>query len=163
SLKGRLRAFIWRIVGPPLETQRRFNAALVDHINRNVAAHQQAQQATAALIDAARREFEALIRFESLLVQYLQTITMYVDSKDRSAGGREMRDRVALAEQRVAALKRELDAMAARGARPAAPSTTPGADQNAPPAAAAFSASVDSLTYVGFEDRFRGSQEEIRG
>ena len=163
SLKGRLRAFIWRIVGPPIETQRRFNAALVDHINRNLAAHQQAQQATAALIDAARREFEALVRFESLLVQYLQTITIYVDSKDRSAGGRELRDRVALAEQRVAALKRELDATAARAGRAVTASAAPGADPKAPPAAAAFSANVDSLTYVGFEDRFRGSQDEIRG
>jgi len=164
SLKGRLRAFIWRIVGPPLETQRRFNAALVDHINRNVAAHQQAQQASAALVDVARREFEALVRFESLLVQYLQTITVYVDSKDRSAGGRELRERVALAEQRVAALKRELDTTA-RGARAAAPATAPatqpGEQKAAPPAA--FSANVDSLTYVGFEDRFRGSQDEIRG
>src|SRR5262249_995729 len=40
SLKGRLRAFIWRLVGPPLESQSRLNAALVDHINRNVAAHE---------------------------------------------------------------------------------------------------------------------------
>src|SRR5581483_4637874 len=38
SLKGRLRAFVWRLVGPPLETQKRFNAALVDHLNRNIAA-----------------------------------------------------------------------------------------------------------------------------
>ena len=44
SLKGRLRGFVWRLLGPPLETQRRFNAALVDHVNRNVAAHQDAQQ-----------------------------------------------------------------------------------------------------------------------
>ena len=32
-----------------------------------------------------------LVRFESLLVQYLQTITVYVDSKDRSLGGPELR------------------------------------------------------------------------
>src|SRR5207249_2619285 len=35
SLKGRLRAFVWRLVGPALETQKQFNAALVDHLNRN--------------------------------------------------------------------------------------------------------------------------------
>ena len=33
SLKGRLRALIWRIVGPPLETQKGFNASLVDHLD----------------------------------------------------------------------------------------------------------------------------------
>ena len=48
SLKGRLRAFIWRIVGPPLETQRQFNAALVDHLNRNVHAHEESAKATRA-------------------------------------------------------------------------------------------------------------------
>src|SRR5581483_1758146 len=40
SLKGRLRGFIWRIVGGPLETQKQFNAALVDHLNRNTTAQQ---------------------------------------------------------------------------------------------------------------------------
>ncbi len=38
SLKGRLRGFIWRVLGPTLEAQQRFNAALVDHVNRNVSA-----------------------------------------------------------------------------------------------------------------------------
>ena len=163
SLKGRLRGFVWRLIGPPLETQRRFNAALVDHINRNVAAHQESQRATEALLEAVRREFDALVQFESLLIQYLQTITVYVDSKDRSAGGHELRERVALAEQRVAALKREIDGAQARAGRaapaPQAPSET--RSERAGPAAA-FSANVDSLTYVGFEDRFRGSQDEIR-
>jgi SAM-dependent methyltransferase len=163
SLKGRLRAFVWRLAGPPLEAQRRFNAALVDHINRNIAAHQEAQQATAALLEVARREFEALVRFESLLVQYLQTITIYVDSKDRSAGGHELRERVALAEQRVLALKREMDGVLARASR-VAPATEAAPPPPTKPAAgsAAFGANVDSLTYVGFEDRFRGSQDEIR-
>src|SRR6185503_13129457 len=32
SLKGRLRGFIWRLIGPPLETQKQFNAAVVDHL-----------------------------------------------------------------------------------------------------------------------------------
>jgi SAM-dependent methyltransferase len=160
SLKGRLRAFIWRLIGPPLETQRRFNAALVDHINRNVAAHQEAQRAIEALVDVARREFEARVRFESLLVQYLQTITIYVDTKDRAAGGRELRERVALAEERVLVLKREIDGVLARSPRPAAVEAAAAPTPPAPDGV--FSANVDSLTYVGFEDRFRGSQDEIR-
>jgi 2-polyprenyl-3-methyl-5-hydroxy-6-metoxy-1,4-benzoquinol methylase len=152
SLKGRLRGFIWRLVGPPLEAQQRFNAELVDHINRNVAAHQEAQQATARLLDVARREFEALARFESLLVQYLQTITIYVDTKDRRTGASELRERLELAEQRILALKRELD-----GTQTAPAGPVPG-----PSTAGAFSSIVDSPTYVGFEDRFRGSRDEIR-
>jgi 2-polyprenyl-3-methyl-5-hydroxy-6-metoxy-1,4-benzoquinol methylase len=152
SLKGRLRGFIWRLVGPPLEAQQRFNAELVDHINRNVVAHQETQQATARLLDVARREFEALARFESLLVQYLQTITIYVDTKDRHAGASELRERLELAEQRILALKRELEGKETAPAEPAL----------GPATAGAFSANVDSLTYVGFEDRFRGSRDEIR-
>jgi SAM-dependent methyltransferase len=153
SLKGRLRGFIWRLVGPPLEAQQRFNAELVDHINRNVAAHQEAQQATARLVEVARSEFEALARFESLLVQYLQTITIYVDTKDRYAGSSELRERLGLAEQRILALKREVEGRE---------NTIPAAPDREPSTAGAFSANVDSLTYLGFEDRFRGTRNEIR-
>jgi SAM-dependent methyltransferase len=163
SVKGRLRGFVWRLLGPPLEAQRRFNAEIIDHINRNVAAHHEAQEAMESLLDVVRREFDALVHFESRLVQYLQTITIYVDTKERSGGGDDLRDRVALAEQRVLALKREMEALLARPGRsapePDRGATTSGAAEGAP---AAFSANVDSLTYVGFEDRFRGSQDEIR-
>jgi SAM-dependent methyltransferase len=164
SIGGRLRAFVWRLLGPPLEAQRRFNAEIIDHINRNVAAHGEAQQAVESLLDVARREFDALVHFESLLVQYLQTITLYVDTKDRSTGGHELRERVALAEQRVLALKREMETLLARPGRPApAPDGAAAKDSAQPPGlGGAFTANVDSLTYVGFEDRFRGSREEIR-
>jgi SAM-dependent methyltransferase len=154
SLKGRLRAFIWRLVGPPLEAQRRFNAELVDHINRNVAAHRESQESIATLIEAARRQFESLISFESLLVQYLQTITVYVDTKVRRGGGMELGERLGLLEQRVLALKRELERPPADGNLSAV---------NQPGVGDAFRAALDSPTYVGFEDRFRGSQREIRG
>jgi 2-polyprenyl-3-methyl-5-hydroxy-6-metoxy-1,4-benzoquinol methylase len=164
SIKGRLRAFVWRLLGPPLEAQRRFNREIIDHINRNVAAHHEAQQAVEGLLDVARRELDALVHFESLLVQYLQTITIYVDTKDRSAGGHELRERVALTEQRVLALKREMETLLARAGRPAPEPDGAPREASAAPVdpAGAFSANVDSLTYVGFEDRFRGSQDEIR-
>src|SRR6202035_3907103 len=133
SLKGRLRGFIWRLVGPPLEAQQRFNAEIVDHINRNVAAHQEAQQATGRLLEVARDEFEALARFESLLIQFLQTITVYVDTKDRHTGASELRERLGLAEQRILALKRELEGQEA----------APGGPALGPSTAGAFSANVD--------------------
>ena len=164
SIAGRIRGFVWRLLGPPLEAQRRFNAEIIDHLNRNVAAHHEAQQAVEHLLDVARREFDALVHFEALLVQYLQTITIYVDTKDRSVGGHELRERVALAEQRVLGLKREMAILRARPGRPAPePDGAAGGTTAARiDPAGAFSANVDSLTYVGFEDRFRGSQDEIR-
>jgi O-antigen chain-terminating methyltransferase len=166
SLKGRLRAFVWQLVGPPIEAQQRFNAELVDHLNRNVAAHHEVQQSTGALIAAARREFEALVRFESSLVQYLQTITAYLDTKVRRAGGDQLSERVVLADQRILALKREMDSLRT-SRQSAAAADTRSADSRPSASAAAepgaFSNNLDSLTYVGFEDRFRGSQEAIRG
>jgi O-antigen chain-terminating methyltransferase len=158
SLKGRLRAFVWRVVGPYLETQKRFNAALVDHINRNVAAHRDAQRTIAELVDAFHRQHEALVRFESLLVQYLQTITFYVDTKDRIAGGSEIRERLALAEQRMIALKRDVERVSTSATERAPTATAPGVAANS----ASPASSAVAFQYVEFENRFRGSQEEIR-
>jgi 2-polyprenyl-3-methyl-5-hydroxy-6-metoxy-1,4-benzoquinol methylase len=154
SLKGRLRAFVWRLVAPPLETQKQFNAALVDHLNRNAQAHRERADALARLIESSRRELDGLVRFQSLLVQFLQTITLYVDSRDRAVGGSEIRERVALNEQRLLAL-RQLVEHAGDVGQPTAASVPSGAP------AAAFTGSIDSLTYVAFEDRFRGAEAEI--
>jgi len=151
-LRGRIGRAMWEMLRPIFERQRQFNAALVDHLNRNQRGHEDVARAVTALIEAMRRELEARARFESLLVQYLQTITVYVDSKDRSLGGTELRERLALTEQRLLALKRTVEQ--------GAPVT---ASSGAQPAAAPFAGTVDSITYVGFEDRFRGTQEDIRG
>jgi SAM-dependent methyltransferase len=85
SWKGRLRGFVWRLIGPPLEAQRHFNATLVEHLNRNVGAHEEAERAIATSIALLREQIEGLVRFQIHLIQYLQTITLYVDSRDRSA------------------------------------------------------------------------------
>jgi SAM-dependent methyltransferase len=157
SLKGRLRAFIWRLVGPPLESQKHFNAAIVDHLNRNVRSQQELPGALGGTVAEVRRQLQALVRFESLLVQYLQTITIYVDSKDRAYGGPELRERVALAEQRMLALKRDVERLPS-GVAPSGASPS-GA---APSGGTSWMAATEAATYVGFEDRFRGSQSEIR-
>ena len=117
SLKGRLRAFIWRIVGPPLEGQKQFNASLVDHLNRNVQAQQELPRAVDAIIEGVRRDFQALVTFESLLVQYLQTITAYIDTKDRTLGSADLRERLAITEQRLLALKRDVENLPAGDAQ----------------------------------------------
>ncbi|HEX4347207.1 MAG TPA: class I SAM-dependent methyltransferase [Vicinamibacterales bacterium] len=147
SLKGRLRGFIWRLIGPPLETQKRFNALAVDAINQQTTKSLETTAALGAIAAALAQELDALATVESRLVQYLQTITEYVDSKDRAALGGNLRERVGMAEQRISALKREIE-------------TRPGPQ---PPASSTqvFSRPVDSIAYVGFEDRFRGPQREI--
>jgi 2-polyprenyl-3-methyl-5-hydroxy-6-metoxy-1,4-benzoquinol methylase len=149
SLKGRLAGFIWRLVGPPLQRQAEFNAAVAAHLNRTAAAHDEWIEAASRLRGAVQAELQTIGRVHSLLVQYLQTITAYVDTKDRSIGGTEIRDRVARLEQRVQAIKRDLEQRAGGAAAPDSA------------VAAVFSRPVDAATYVGFEDRFRGASPEI--
>jgi O-antigen chain-terminating methyltransferase len=156
SLKGRLRRFVWRLIGPPLETQQRFNAALVDHLNRNAAAHVDTTRAAAAIIGVIDRELRALVRFESLLIQSLQQITAYVDTKDRSLGGAELRQRLALTEQRVLALKRDVE----RRQTTEAPRVE--SSSGAPRDDDGTGRQVDAVTYLAFEDAFRGTREAIR-
>jgi len=197
SLKGRLRTFIWRLIGPPLVTQKAFNAALVDHLNRNVAAHREAERAIATTIELLRHQTDAVMRFQTTLLSLLQSITLYVDTKDRRVGGQaqvvnaavsaladdwmkrwesrltlearaelehpalveaytELRERVTLAQQSALLLKREVEHLLAgtpqAGAAPASAGTPP----------AGGTVDLDSFKYVGFEDRFRGSQTAIR-
>ena len=86
SLKGRLRGLVWRLIGPPLQTQRDFNSALVDHLNRNVSVHGESQKAAASTIALCGSQIEALARFQGHLIQYLQTVTLFVDTRDRLEG-----------------------------------------------------------------------------
>src|SRR5688572_23723599 len=193
SLKGRLRGFIWRLIGPPLTTQKAFNAALVDHVNRNVAAHREAERAIATTIELIRQQTEAHVHFQAALVPFLQSFTLYVDTRDRQVGGQaevvnaaisalsddwlkhwesmlarearfesrnpallqaydELKEKVTLAQQSALLLKRQVEQLIAEGLRVNA--MPPAPDQPAPRAP-----DLDAFKYVGFEDRFRRSEE----
>jgi len=82
--RRRVAMAIWRVAGPAFDRQQAFNAALVDHLNRNVAAHRANRQSIEATIGAMHGELEKLETFHTTLVLYLQTITRFVDTKDRS-------------------------------------------------------------------------------
>jgi SAM-dependent methyltransferase len=90
GLKGRLAAFVWRIVGPPLQKQATFNSTIVDHLNRNVLAHREAARAIETVIALLRAHIADLLTFQSHLVVYLQQITLYVDTKDRDTAGKAL-------------------------------------------------------------------------
>jgi O-antigen chain-terminating methyltransferase len=87
GLRGWVRALVWSMIGPIVEQQREFNASLVDHLNRNVAAHEDAQRGLTATVAAVVDEIDRRLRFQAHLIRYLQTMTLYVDTKDRSAAG----------------------------------------------------------------------------
>jgi SAM-dependent methyltransferase len=219
--RARLGALVWRVLAPIAQRQQEFNSALVDHLNRQIAGEQLAREASAALVASVRREFDALARFQSELIQYLQQITPYVDTKDRQEIGllrRQLEERsIALAaglsgvsdellrrwestvarEQRFntqvasiaaaqdelritvagfqrtsQALKREFERLIAGGLDEAVPRAHTEAPATSAPVAAAGGAAgarpetlgtwLDSAKYVGFEDSFRGSPEDIR-
>ena len=136
------------------ERQQEFNAALVDHLNRNVGSHAEATQAIAGLRAAIAADRAARASFDSALIQFLQRITEYVDTKDRAMGGPELREQIVLANERALATARALARLQTPDPRP----------QQTPGTGSLLETGAGSLepVYVGFEDRFRGSQDAIR-
>jgi SAM-dependent methyltransferase len=182
--RGRLAAIVWSIVAPLFQRQQEFNSALVDHINRNVTLHRDTQRGIDATMALLRGRMEAGLAFQSALILYLQQITWYVDTKDRAlAGGvsRELEQRtIGLAaglsglgdellkrwevlgtlQQATLALKREFErrgtgtAEAGLAGAPPPPASSQAGD--------GLTLGLDAYKYVGFEDRYRGSPDEIR-
>lgn len=200
--KRRVRAFVWGLVGPIVERQQHFNGVLVDHLNRTAPAAAEGQQALAATLAALGEHTAALETFQSRLVQYVQRITPFVDTKDHEVAGvaratmsaldglsdevrrraeaavaregryarqvDELRTTVGQVEHGLLALRRELERLAAADAAPggaAQEDDGPRADGPRAGAAAAKAAlddAADAYAYVGFENLYRGSRDEIR-
>jgi SAM-dependent methyltransferase len=162
--RGRLRGVVRRLIDPPLERQEHFNAALVEHMNRNLASARATPAATAEVIVALRQALEGLYRFQSLLVQYAMTITAFVDTRDRRLGAEGVAERLQFVEQRLAALGREVDRLQTSvGPTPGGRvvPVVPTAEASDGDPAGLFAAPLASVTYVGFEDRFRGTRDDI--
>ena len=87
GLGGRFAAAVGRVVAPLFAQQQAFNAALVDHINRNVPVGRETRESIATTLVLLREQLDALAAFESLLVMFLQQITPYVDTRDRDVAG----------------------------------------------------------------------------
>jgi hypothetical protein len=85
--RGRFVSLVRRAVAPLFEQQQAFNSALVDHVNRNVANARDTRASIDSTLAVLRSTIEELIRFESLLVVFLQQITPYVDTRDRDVAG----------------------------------------------------------------------------
>jgi SAM-dependent methyltransferase len=191
--RRRAARLVWGLVGPALQRQQAFNATLVDHLNRNVEVHRATRAAIEATLGAVRGEMEKLETFHTRLILYLQTLTLFVDTKDRSehiatlanltnaglsgvadefrrrwesmvareqryvAAVDELRTSIASVQQTGLMLKRELE----RGLA----GVTAGAAASGPAAAALPASRIDSVNaykYVGFENKFRGSEADIR-
>ncbi len=188
----RLRTHAWAMVAPLFERQQAFNSALVDHVNRNVAMHRETTRAMETTLAMLREDQKRFSEYQTLLILYAQQITPYVDTKDRHVGGlmhglagglsglsdelqkrwesmvareqrydsqvSDVRTTLSVMQRAVQTLKRELEKQGAMGA-----SGATGLSAEARSAKAdATGATLDSYKYVGFEDQFRGSQDDIR-
>jgi SAM-dependent methyltransferase len=210
-----LSAPLWRLLRDrvlaetdgPARRQEAFNSVLVDHINRNVAVQRSTREALETSVSVLRSQLESLAGFHARLVQYLQQITPFVDTKDRGemlagilmglssglsgvadesrrrwesmvareqryvAAVDELRTSIAGVQQTGLMLKREVERMlaartsaAAAGAVQATPAAVQSAATAAPasPPSAPMTDTVNAYKYVGFENKFRGSEAEIR-
>jgi hypothetical protein len=84
---GRVAAMVRRMVAPLFEQQQAFNSAIVDHVNRSVPVARQTRESIETTLTLLRDTMADLIRFQSLLVVFLQQITPYVDTRDRDVAG----------------------------------------------------------------------------
>ena len=158
GLRGRIADAAWQLVAPIFERQMAFNAAVVEHLNRNAVPHREANHAIATALPALREGFEGLVRFESLLIQFLQQLTPLADTRAREVQDaiEELRHVTDVAQRAAVMAKREVERVAAAAvpvsAVPAASTPGPAGDAT----------KTNAYKYLGFEDRFRGSEQEIR-
>ena len=87
GVRGRLSHAIWRLVVPWFARQEAFNARVVAHINNNVRHQRELVASIAAGLQAVGDQAALLARFHSHLIVFLQQITPYTDTKDRSVLG----------------------------------------------------------------------------
>jgi hypothetical protein len=76
-----------RAVAPLFEQQQAFNAAVVDHVNRSVPVARETRASIDSTLTVLRDTISELVRFQSLLVEFLQQVTPYVDTRDRDVAG----------------------------------------------------------------------------
>ena len=100
--RRRLRKLVWDLIGPILQRQERFNAVLVEHVNRNHPGTSSSRACLSDVIAALDQHLEALTAFHSRLIRYLQQITLYVDTKDRRQAG-QLRHELSLVRQSLSA------------------------------------------------------------
>jgi cyclopropane fatty-acyl-phospholipid synthase-like methyltransferase len=152
----RLRAMLARI----LFRQQEFNAALVDHINRNAGDWRRAHIASERMIvwfnETMRATTDEVQRYHQALRAREHRSDAAVTAL--TAAHEELRASLGVLHQAAQNLKREMTRLAEKGVVVAAAPVS----ANAAVASAAQLDTLDSHKYVGFEDQFRGSQADIR-
>jgi SAM-dependent methyltransferase len=148
---------VMRLLSPAylvfLYKQRQFNAILVDHINRNMEIADETTawlQRSAVAADALERQREWMLARERRIEAGIGSMTATHD---------ELRSAIGILQQATQSLKREVARLAeSPGPQPQRHRGT----EDGSPGTSTTAEALDSHQYVGFEDRFRGDQDEIR-
>lgn len=165
-IADRLRLFLARI----LYRQQEFNAAVVDHLNRDMLVGIEAHHASARTIAWTEETVRsALERFSSQIDEmrrYQQALAAWEQRSHTAVASltsshEELRVSIGVLQQAAQHLKREVGRFAAP-AGTASPAAARDAFTSAATVPAGQLDSLDSHKYVGFEDQFRGSTDDIR-
>jgi SAM-dependent methyltransferase len=159
GIKARIKRRLLNLLGPELLGQQEFNAAVVDHLNRNMAPVEHAL----GRLDDMQLEREALLARERRRDGAVATLGATHD---------ELRAAISVLQQATQNLKREIQAgrvVVAAGATEGTNVSSAAAEGRSLSSASTEDAgpssqfeALDSHKYVGFEEQFRGSEEDIR-
>ena len=170
SLRARLGAVARRLFARILSRQQEFNAALVDHLNRSATVSVQTHEASLRVVEwvgGTIGRFDALV---DRMQRYEQALTARERRSDAAvtslaASHEELRVSIGVLQQAAQSMKREVTRLAESGvtvaARPPGAVASGSHRKTQEPPAHQLDA-LDSHKYVGFEDQFRGSQDDIR-
>jgi len=176
GLKARLASSARRLLGRVLSRQQEFTAVVVEHINRNMALGLEAHHASvntiewmAGTIDGYRDARDEVERhLEALLARERRNDTAV---RALAAQHEELRSALSVVQQAAHTLKREIEKLSAVNPKSQIPNpksedeprtaTNPESRIPNPGLNSQFD-DLDSHKYVGFEDQFRGSADDIR-
>jgi SAM-dependent methyltransferase len=158
GLRGRHQRAVWAAVAPAFARQQEWSSAVVRILNGQV--------------EEGARAFAAQKQLASALVQFLQRVQPLMDARDRAASGLAVARAELVLEafdRRQESLGRRLEGLLALRDRMEAVSESVRAVEGtlraaAPPPAVAAAAvrAADDAAYVAFENRFRGSRDDVR-
>jgi 2-polyprenyl-3-methyl-5-hydroxy-6-metoxy-1,4-benzoquinol methylase len=190
GLKARVASGARRLLGRVLSRQQEFNAAVVDHINRNTVLGFEAHNASVNTIEWVAAAMERSEAARDEIQRHLQALLARERRNDTAvtalaAQHEELRAALSVVHQAAHGLRREIEKLSANpkaqipnpkaqtdsestpDSQRATPKlqADPGSripDRGVDPGPNSQFDDLDSHKYVGFEDQFRGSPDEIR-
>jgi SAM-dependent methyltransferase len=170
GLKARFASWVRRLLGRVLSRQQEFNAVVVDHLNRNIAVGAEAHHASLQTIDWIGGAVDRCEGAKDEIQRHLEALLARERRNDTAVAALaaqhdELRAAVSVVQQAAHGLRRALEEPSVNP-KPQIPSPNsqmdPGSQTDPGQAPASQFDDLDSHKYVGFEDQFRGSPEEIR-